>query len=498
MYHNAQSIAALQPQIDECKEDVRGYQQLRDHFECNYHHLSEDSRIDPDEHGERSTYILGELTNDIATHTANLNSLLSAKANFEASQERLWTDLCHNAYHYFNSCLGADFRPHWSLTEEECRALRDIIDQSYIISHTRSELLDLNSKSWEARHNQRRANQQAKVVNPRLGGDLSRTLNQARRERLQADLDQINTDVRMKEESLRLRKDSYSRSREAFYGNGLTSLLTRAGRIGPEAAEPDASEEPSARNTPNLTPDEQRQHTAESEHQPGHDGRQGYYSSPDKFSGRSDTSDKSLESQYSRLLDQLKELQQDYAAKRDDLEVKKLDHLITFTDSDDLKFRQLMETKLSVELETIGVAEQELVSLRRKIINTGGKVPRSPNEAPRSITGGGIRKRARRRSNSVVSRRSPSTPGGRDDGTGRLDAWRTEADDALARSSIPPSPGKSLAGSDLRSRSHTQTTSPDEELRRYRQGFLDESHQRQEETRGKYVVPAVDSEAEFS
>ncbi|KAF2170679.1 hypothetical protein M409DRAFT_19495 [Zasmidium cellare ATCC 36951] len=320
MYHNALSIAALQAEIDECQEDAEIAQRLRDESECSWLHLRDDSRIDPVQYAERSCEILEKLKHDIETHTTNFDALQTTMAELRADKEGLWTDLRNDASHYFNSCLAADFKTNWSLDEEDCRALRTIIDQNYLITHTRRELAELNSRHCAIGHERRTANQQANVKAARLGGDLSRALDQARKERIQVELDRIALEIRKKQDLLRLRQDRYREDQESFCEDNLQALLRRSGRIEPEVPEPevpepdvDLSDMPSDTN-PNPPVDWLP--TAETEFQSSDDRQRDPDIANEASSDKYGAAERSLEREYIQVQDRLTQLQQEYGAKK--------------------------------------------------------------------------------------------------------------------------------------------------------------------------------------
>lgn len=273
-----------------------------------------------------------------------------------------------------------------------------------------------------------------------LGGDLSRALDQARKERIQAELDRIALEIRKKQDLLRLRQDRYREDQESFCEDNLQALLRRSGRIEPEVPEPevpepdvDLSDMPIDTN-PNAPVDWLP--TAETEFQSSDDRPQDPDVANEASSDKYSAAERPLEREYIQVQDRLTQLQQEYGAKKYELQMIRNQHFIAFTNSNEASFEAFVESKLSSEAEVIGLTEQELVSLRQRLISAGREVPRSPNKASRSITGGGIRKRARTCSGSIQSHRPPPRPSPprRDNRTGRLNRWRVAADDAIAKS----------------------------------------------------------------
>ncbi|KAK4497040.1 hypothetical protein PRZ48_011489 [Zasmidium cellare] len=463
IYQNAVSIAALRAEIEKCDEDVKDSQQLRDGTEFRWLHLKEDSRMDPVEFSERTNKILDRFKDEIEKNATRLGTLKTTMKELDTVKKEHWIDVRNDAYHYFSHCLAADFKTDWSLSEEDCRDLRVIIDEDYMIMHTRSELGELHSKNSTFRHERNRANKQADIKATRLDGDLSRVLDRARKEKAQADLDGIESEIRGKEDQLGRRQERHREHQDSFCAEVLEPWLSRIGRITIEMSEPD---EPDNRSDPGSNPEWQE--SAEPRLQ-SLSNRQREPDVQEADPDGCDLTEMSPEQQYVQLQGQLEQLQQEYGAKQHTLRIYKLDHFATFPNANEASYEAFVDSKLSSEAEAIGLIEQQLVSLRQTLIKSGRQVPRSPNEAPLNITGGGIRKRARTNSGSDRSRRSTPrlSPGERDTGTGKLDRWRVAADEALARSNITPSPGKSLADLSFRSKSDSMSAPSDEEMERY-------------------------------
>ncbi|KAF2170680.1 hypothetical protein M409DRAFT_51682 [Zasmidium cellare ATCC 36951] len=493
LHRDFEAISALQHRTETLRRRLCNAQAYYDRIVSIIVQYDNDPSLDMEPHMARHHAASANLEHQITDINRDLAEGESTLAELERRRSSTWQEVFANVRSYFDSCFEVNFEACWALKERSCRWLRQMVDQVSLISHSETQIRQWDNKRISLQSSQRQAKKATDVQTTRLNLGLSRALDETRRHQVDAELDQVKSELAAQKDLLQLRRDFHSRDQDRFCRGIIEPLLEDAGRLKAGSAGPPNGSGASIEDAAERSQDQ----TQSSNEGPPLRDHSKSHSDGDNSANRevSKLTDNDLQEQYLDLRERLVEAQGDLNARHSTMETNELDHLLTFRNSSHEWYETFMAQELEEDVQAARVIEADLVELRKRLVQNGIKMPRSTDGLYlRAVKDGRIRTRNSDSASPKSPRRSLRRESHRcDKGNHKLNEWRMKADNAPRRSEITPSPGKSLAGSDLRSRSHSQTGSPDEELRQYRKTYLDQSRKQQEETRENAPASATAS-----
>lgn len=353
----------MQTEIDECKEQLLTGRKILDFLTCQLVYLEDEERINVEVARETLKEWCQQWERRMEETTDRLSSLETDLTELKKSQDDEWDSSYSWASDYFDGCLQSKFKAKWSVDERTCCDLRNIMDQAHLISHNQKGLDELKSrKSW-VRSSVYSAKKALKSAS--LEG-MSQKLEASRKDKLDEELKNIESEMRTREDDQRLRRTIIEDQKKEFYEE-VKSLLRANGRIRIASShsgdERSHQEEVEPGRSANI-PDPRREHQSSEDPQDDRGPSTPPAASPSW-----------LQARYGELWNTLDELNHELQIKQSELMVSEVEHLSTFRRSTHRTYQAIVETELQIQAHAISNTEGDLLAIQNRLDQIGQPVP---------------------------------------------------------------------------------------------------------------------------
>jgi hypothetical protein len=467
LYTCMQATIKLEDRLVECGKMICSVQRIEDVASVELARLGPILRAKYPEFAAASERRHAEA---LAAKPALLAERLSLKEDLNQQQQRAmqgWLQMCKHAPAYFNQCLEAGFREAWSLGEQNCLALRPVLDILDLNQRAKSKLRKLSYKQVNVRSTQWKAEKGIRDASSSVLPDtLGRRLDLIRAKRFADDMDAVKAEMHLLQAEIADRDEVL----RLLMRNVLFDFIGQDVEV---IRQMKAKEMESTERINDHSVSDQDEATR---------------STPDSKSMSQDTEHAELYEVFEDARLYLEEMQEEIALYRSHMlnEMNQARHMLTFSDSSPASFAARQASKRQEHDEILRKAEGAFEIARSDLLASGAQItPSSPRDLKRPLGGGRGRDARSSKSKARGSAASANSFKIRHLDRRRLNEWRTRPQSVVSESGVTKRSSANLSGLGS-GRSRSPAASPESyRQRKLKEYVAEQTRIRQEATNGQ-------------